>query len=107
MVSQLALKVRGVSAIITVMDRLYDGMLQIHLEEDRQMVMLTGPRQVGKTTTARRVTGEHRYMTWDRQSDRMAITKGADAVAQLLELATVTAVRRCARESECVCPWKK
>ncbi|MEI7901618.1 MAG: AAA family ATPase [bacterium] len=73
------------------MKRLYDGMLRMHLEEDRQMLMLTGPRQVGKTTTARQAAGDHRYMTWDRQSDRMEITKGADAVAQLLDLATVTA----------------
>ena len=57
------------------------------------MIMLTGPRQVGKTTTARQAVGDHRYMTWDRQTDRMAITKGADAVAQLLDLATVTATR--------------
>lgn len=57
------------------------------------MIMLTGPRQVGKTTTARQATGDHLYMTWDRQSDRITITKGADAVAQLLDLATVTATR--------------
>jgi predicted AAA+ superfamily ATPase len=75
------------------MRRIYDGMLRMHLAEDRQMIMLTGPRQVGKTTTAREAAGDHRYMTWDRQSDRMALTKGADAVARLLDLATVTAVR--------------
>jgi hypothetical protein len=79
--------------MLSDMNRLYNGMLEMHLAEDRQMIMLTGPRQVGKTTTARQAAGDHRYMTWDRQSDRMAITRGADAVAQLLDLATVTAVR--------------
>lgn len=76
--------------MLPAMKRVYEGMLRMHLEEDRQMVMLTGPRQVGKTTTARQAAGEHRYMTWDRQSDRMVLTKGADAVAQLLNLVTVT-----------------
>lgn len=89
----MVLRAGVASVILPDMKRLYDGMLKIHLAEDRQMIMLTGPRQVGKTTTARQADGDHRYMTWDRQSDRMVITKGADAVAQRLELATVSAVR--------------
>ena len=79
--------------MVRSMKRLYEPMMRMHLEEDRQMIMLTGPRQVGKTTTARQAADDHRYMTWDRQSDRMAITKGADAVAQLLNLTTVMTVR--------------
>jgi predicted AAA+ superfamily ATPase len=71
------------------MKRFYEGLIRRHLEEDRQIVMLTGPRQVGKTTTSRTAAGEHQYLTWDRQSDRLVITKGADALAQLLDLSTV------------------
>lgn len=75
--------------MIEAMERLYEAVIRRHLKEDRQMVMLTGPRQVGKTTTARLAAGEHLYLTWDRQSDRMAIARGADAVAQALDLAAV------------------
>lgn len=50
------------------------------------MVMLTGPRQVGKTTTARSASGDHRYLSWDRATDRAIIMKGADEVARELDL---------------------
>lgn len=51
------------------MDRAYDSMLKEHILSNRQMAMLTGPRQVGKTTTSRVSAGEHRYFTWeDRKS---------------------------------------
>ncbi len=93
MIKKLVLRSRGEFVTISAMKRLYEDMLKVHLEEDRQMVMLTGPRQVGKTTTARQAAGDHSYMTWDRQSDRMAISKGADAVAELLDLATMKDVR--------------
>lgn len=63
------------------MERLYENLLREHLAEHRQMAMLSGPRQVGKTTTARESAGDHRYYTWDRQSDRMIITAGPDSVA--------------------------
>ncbi|MCK5795578.1 MAG: ATP-binding protein [Deltaproteobacteria bacterium] len=53
------------------------------------MAVLIGPRQVGKTTSARESAGEHRYFSWDRQSDRVLISRGADAVAEALGLATL------------------
>jgi len=62
-------------------ERLYENLLREHLAEHRQMAMLSGPRQVGKTTTARESAGDHRYYTWNRQSDRMIITAGPDSVA--------------------------
>jgi len=51
--------------------------------------MLTGPRQVGKTTTSRAAAGDHHYLTWDRQSDRLTINRGADALANALGLSTL------------------
>lgn len=75
------------------MQRLYDSLICTHLAEDRQIAMLTGPRQVGKTTTARLAAGEHSYLNWDRQTDRMVITRGADAVADMLGLATISTTR--------------
>jgi len=71
------------------MDRVYERLLYQHLDTDRQMALLTGPRQVGKTTSARESAGDHRYFSWDRQSDRALISRGADPVAEALELSTL------------------
>jgi len=60
------------------MKRIYDSLISIHFKENRQMVFLTGPRQVGKTTTAKSVKGEFIYSNWDNQSDRLAITGGPE-----------------------------
>lgn len=68
------------------MDRIYDSLVKEHLHEHRQIAMVTGPRQVGKTTSARAGSGDHRYYTWDRQTDRALITRGPDAVASDLAL---------------------
>lgn len=66
------------------MKRVYETLLGDHLARHRQMAMITGPRQVGKTTTSRASAGEHRYFSWDNQGDRKVIVGGADAVAHTL-----------------------
>lgn len=76
------------------MNRIYESLLTEHLAQHRQIAMLVGPRQVGKTTTSCQSAGEHRYYTWDRQSDRRLITGGADAVAEDLGLAVLKTSRR-------------
>ena len=43
--------------------RLYDAMLDEHLAVHRQMAFVTGPRQVGKTTTCR--SRAQHYANWD------------------------------------------
>lgn len=70
-------------------DRIYEALLREHLETNRQIAVVSGPRQVGKTTSSRTAAGEHTYYTWDRQSDRRLITRGPDAVAEDLELAVL------------------
>lgn len=50
------------------------------------MVMLTGPRQVGKTTTAREVKKDHYYLIWDNIVQRRIIVSGPDAVANHINL---------------------
>lgn len=50
------------------------------------MALVTGPRQVGKTTTSGQAAGDHAYLSWDRQSDRAVIMRGPDAVAAQLRL---------------------
>lgn len=50
------------------MGRLYANILKHHIQDDRQMVFLAGPRQVGKTTTsktAKALTDHFVYLNWD------------------------------------------
>ena len=65
--------------------RLYDQILEDHLARHRQMAFVSGPRQVGKTTTCRRLASN--YLNWDSTDDRRIILRGPDAVAQHAALA--------------------
>lgn len=66
--------------------RRYTATLLEHLRSHRQMAFLSGPRQVGKTTTCRGLRKSARYLTWDDQDDRRLITRGPKAVAAELGL---------------------
>lgn len=64
--------------------RFYDSLISEHLRDQRQMALISGPRQVGKTTVCReRCSG---YLNWDNIDDRKLIMAGPGAVAQTLEL---------------------
>lgn len=54
--------------------RLYDAVLGDHLRNQRQMALVSGPRQVGKTTTCRDLA-EH-YANWDDLDHREHILAG-------------------------------
>lgn len=64
--------------------RMYQNLIAQHFAENRQMLFLSGPRQVGKTTAAR-TYGEGQagstYFSWDVQNDRRLILRGAESVA--------------------------
>lgn len=64
--------------------RLYDTILADHQQRHRQMAFVSGPRQVGKTTTCRGRTVA--YLNWDDDRDRRLILRGASAVAEHLGL---------------------
>jgi len=64
--------------------RIYETMLAEHLVAERQMAMVSGPRQVGKTTTCR--LHADTYLNWDNGDDRALILKGPAAVAERLGL---------------------
>ena len=64
--------------------RLYDAMATRHLRDYRQMMFLSGPRQVGKTTSARQIA-DH-YLNWDNSAHRALIMDGPDAVAGKFEI---------------------
>ncbi len=54
--------------------RLYDTVLDEHLSAHRQMALVSGPRQVGKTTTCR--NHARAYVNWDDIDDREKILAG-------------------------------
>ena len=64
--------------------RFYDSLISEHLRDQRQMALISGPRQVGKTTVCRELSNG--YLNWDNIDDRGVIISGPGAVAQTLEL---------------------
>jgi len=69
---------------MTTRKRIYDSILAEHLAKQRQMAFVSGPRQVGKTTTCRNFADK--YLNWDNTSDRMQIIKGPAIIAEQLGL---------------------
>src|ERR1700733_4758610 len=72
--------------------RIYEAVFEEHLAENRQMLFLVGPRQVGKTTTSLEVSESykhHFYFNWDIQQDRIKIVEGPDAIAEAMQLNTL------------------
>src|SRR5579862_7778122 len=61
------------------LSRFCDALIAKHLAAYRQMAFISGPRQVGKTTTARLRSGIH--FDWDDPAHRKLIASGAEAVA--------------------------
>ncbi len=68
----------------TTRKRLYDTILAEHLATHRQMAFVTGPRQVGKTTTCRGQADQ--YLNWDNTDDRRVIVQGPGAIAERIGL---------------------
>lgn len=64
--------------------RFYDAVLTEHLQLHRQMAMVSGPRQVGKTTTCRKLATT--YLDWDNLDHRRVLLKGPAATAERLGL---------------------
>jgi hypothetical protein len=68
--------------------RIYDTLLAEHLATHRQMAFVTGPRQVGKTTTCRRHADA--YANWDNVDDREQILAGPANLAERFGLNRVS-----------------
>jgi len=64
---------------MVIMNRLYDTILSRHLTERRQMAFVSGPRQVGKTTSCRHVGDV--YFDWDSRQHQRLILAGDAAIA--------------------------
>ena len=70
--------------MVSALPRLYDAVLAAHQDRHRQMAFVSGPRQVGKTTTCR--ARSDAYLSWDDDRDRRVILQGAAAIADRLGL---------------------
>lgn len=72
-----------------MLKRVYEILLEEHLAQNRQMIFLSGPRQVGKTTTSLEASTEsplHYYFNWDNEDHRALIIEGPQAIAQASKL---------------------
>jgi len=69
--------------------RIYDALLDEHLSQHRQMAFVSGPRQVGKTTTCRGHADF--YVNWDNEDDRERVLSGPAALVDALGLDRLTA----------------
>ena len=64
--------------------RLYTAILRDHLNRHRQMALVAGSRQVGKTTTCRALADD--YLNWDNTDDRRELLRGPASLAVRLGL---------------------
>ena len=64
--------------------RIYDKIVSQSLKEFRQMVFLSGPRQVGKTTVAKGYA--QYYLNWDKDSVKNLILSGQESVGEFCGL---------------------
>lgn len=74
--------------------RFYHALLEDHLRRHRQMALVSGPRQVGKTTACRSVADS--YLNWDNTDDRRQLLRGPAALAEALQLDQLRAKPRVA-----------
>jgi len=65
---------------VTARPRLYAAIIRDHLQRNRQMALVSGSRQVGKTTACR-AAGDI-YLNWDNADHRRTILRGPAALAQ-------------------------
>ena len=76
---------------MTTQDRVYDALLADHFANNRQMAFVSGPRQVGKTTTCRRHADA--YCNWDNLDDREQVLAGPARLAARLGVDRLSATR--------------
>ncbi len=66
------------------MKRLYENIIENHFKDDDLMLFLSGPKQVGKTTTAcsvaQKLNKKWSYLNWDDKDHREIILKGPKSI---------------------------
>ena len=76
------------------MKRIYERLIKDHFDSNRQMVFISGPRQVGKTTLAESVLPDAVRFNYDKAADARIIAAGADKVAEFADLADPSNAKR-------------
>lgn len=69
--------------------RIYEQVVLNHFAENKQMLFIAGPRQVGKTTLAKSLSAHFDhfyYLNFDIESDRQLIMQGSAAVVEKFSL---------------------
>ncbi len=69
------------------MKRVYESMLREHFALNRQMVFVSGPRQVGKTSIAESILPDATLLNYDNQSHARVIAAGPERIAEFADLA--------------------
>ena len=72
-----------------MLKRFYQKILQDHLTQFNQMLFISGPRQVGKTTLSKVLTElshTHLYLNWDVLQDREVILSNWKSIEERLSL---------------------
>ena len=69
--------------------RLYTDIVRRHLSRDRQMIFISGPRQVGKTTLCESISTL--YLNWDNAAHRAILLGGEGKIADFAGLARARA----------------
>ncbi len=64
------------------MERVYKAIIKNHMKHNRQMIFISGPRQVGKTTVSKSIKKSAHYFDWDDKDDRINIIRGQKYVAR-------------------------
>lgn len=68
------------------MKRIYDTIVQNQLVTDQEMLFLSGPRQVGKTTVSKNtsiLTDRFIYLNWDNEDHRQMILAGPSTIIEM------------------------
>lgn len=71
------------------MDRIYESVINEHFEHYNKMLLLTGPRQVGKTTLAKLTADtfdNSLYLNWDNEDHQRLILEGPNTIIQKTKL---------------------
>lgn len=78
------------------MKRLYDSLAAAHLAEHDEMLFISGPRQVGKTTVCKKMASlgaPFAYLNWDDEDHRRIIMKGPTAIRAFANCQTISAAK--------------
>lgn len=91
------------------MERFYQQCIEEHFKQNRQMLFLSGARQVGKTTVSKNMGASFEqlvYLNWDYQPHKELIWKGAEAILALSEIGLAQNTLVCFDEIHKYHDWK-